>query len=403
MPDDPTFGAKIATMLLLGLGSFVMGIAPLKVAKWLRIRRQGVPTVCGYPHADATGSPPLMSLLLFFGGGVLLNASLLHLLPEVSERAARLQRAGWLPARAGAAEHLGALLLCAGFLVVFAADELVHGFVDRHVAGRQAAAAGGDRVALQRTASMRRRPVCAPHVAGEEDAGALEAIIASNVRPGQNCYRPAATAAAIAEERRLRALEQERRAAEEAAKIADGLTGSGRHTTRGLLAVVALSFPQLLVGLAVGLEERADRAWCLCAAAAVHRLVVTFNAGLEMTWCCNVRRSAIVAYAAAFSATAPVGVVLGMALSRCGAAVGGVAVDGTPGCVAVAVQALAAGTLLYVLFFEVLARHKQTGIWCPLCIVVGFAVMMVLQTVSEYIFTCSIRHVRSSTIHVVYL
>lgn len=52
-------------------------------------------------------------------------------------------------------------------------------------------------------------------------------------------------------------------------------------------------------------------------------------------------------------------------------------------------QGMAAGTLLYVVFFEVLSRernNKHSGIWQLLAILAGFMTMLVLQIASEYIF-----------------
>lgn len=49
-------------------------------------------------------------------------------------------------------------------------------------------------------------------------------------------------------------------------------------------------------------------------------------------------------------------------------------------------QGMAAGTLLYVVFFEVLAREKNnrhSGIWQLIAITAGFAVMFALQLASE--------------------
>lgn len=54
----------------------------------------------------------------------------------------------------------------------------------------------------------------------------------------------------------------------------------------------------------------------------------------------------------------------------------------------VILQGMAAGTLLYVVFFEVLARernNKHSGVWQFCAILVGFAVMFSLQLLSELI------------------
>lgn len=56
----------------------------------------------------------------------------------------------------------------------------------------------------------------------------------------------------------------------------------------------------------------------------------------------------------------------------------------------VVLQGMAGGTLLYVVFFEVLARERgnnHSGIWQLLAIVFGFAVMFSLQILSKFLFS----------------
>lgn len=91
--DLPT--AKAVAMLALGLGSFVVGMAPVCIAQSARQRH-----------------PLLLSCLLCFGGGVLLATSLIHMLPEAREK---------LPA-------YSELMLCLGFFLVYMVDEIVHVF-----------------------------------------------------------------------------------------------------------------------------------------------------------------------------------------------------------------------------------------------------------------------------------
>lgn len=57
---------------------------------------------------------------------------------------------------------------------------------------------------------------------------------------------------------------------------------------------------------------------------------------------------------------------------------------------AVVLQGMAAGTLLYVVFFEVLARernNKHSGLWQLTAIITGFVLMFLLQIASELLFS----------------
>lgn len=54
----------------------------------------------------------------------------------------------------------------------------------------------------------------------------------------------------------------------------------------------------------------------------------------------------------------------------------------------VVLQGMAAGTLLYVVFFEVLARersNRHSGFWQLVAIILGFGIMFGLQFLSEYL------------------
>lgn len=85
--------SKIISMVALGLSSFLVGILPLKFSNHGRQR-----------------CPLFISILLCFGGGVLLATSIIHMLPEVREE---------MP-------QYAELLFCVGFFVVYLVDELVH-------------------------------------------------------------------------------------------------------------------------------------------------------------------------------------------------------------------------------------------------------------------------------------
>lgn len=87
--------SKIISMVALGLSSFLVGILPLKFSSHGRQRY-----------------PLLITVLLCFGGGVLLATSIIHMLPEVREQ---------IP-------EYAELLFCVGFFIVYLVDELVHFF-----------------------------------------------------------------------------------------------------------------------------------------------------------------------------------------------------------------------------------------------------------------------------------
>lgn len=317
--DHDLIVAKVLATIVLGQVSFLLGVVPLKLTKRWRTkpfspspgpqRRGPRPRPRPRPVASAAVSRAV-SLLLCLGGGALMCTTSLRLQPAAREAVDALQRDGRLPGT----EHLGDALFCAGFFVAFLADELAHAALARR---RRECGAGED--ALRRTLSLRRRSVLAPPA-----------------RPGSE--------AAGGEDRAL----------------------------RGLFTVLALSWHELLAGAAIGLERRADHAWCLFLAVAAHKLVVAGCVGLELAWSVT-RRSALVVYVAAFAAVTPVGVAFGAAMARRGAG----PEDGSPGPAAVVLQGLATGALLYVVFVRVLP--PRTSGWSHLVsVVVGFGVLLML-------------------------
>lgn len=88
--------AKIASMVLIGAGSFIVGVTP----------------ACFVSHAEHLQRKLLLSCTMCFGAGVLLATACLHMLPEVRED---------LP------DHAELVFTC-GFLVLYLVEECVHYF-----------------------------------------------------------------------------------------------------------------------------------------------------------------------------------------------------------------------------------------------------------------------------------
>lgn len=129
--------AKLISMLILGLGSFVMGTLPLKImfgkcqsdTYWLEMGE----TPPSAHHAHSHGAEPrFASSCLSFSGGVLLFTAIVHVLPEVRESVEHMQEDGVLPA-GPALPHLGDLIFCAGFFMVYLLEEIVQFALTRYV------------------------------------------------------------------------------------------------------------------------------------------------------------------------------------------------------------------------------------------------------------------------------
>lgn len=146
---------------------------------------------------------------------------------------------------------------------------------------------------------------------------------------------------------------------------------------RGLLIVLALSVHELFEGLAVGLEHEPGNVWYMFGSVAAHKVVIAFCIGVELmvhktkTWL-------MIVYVFIYAIVSPLGIGAGIAISNS---------DGGDGyLIASAIlQGLASGTLLYVIFFEILAKHKE-GIVQFIAVVIGYFLMFGLKFVGEPFF-----------------
>ncbi|KAF0749827.1 zinc transporter ZIP1-like [Aphis craccivora] len=145
------------------------------------------------------------------------------------------------------------------------------------------------------------------------------------------------------------------------------------------VAVLTLSSHDTFLGFAAGMRPPGPGGvWRAFAALAANKLVVAYCLGQELAWS-GVRKTVVIACSALFAVVTPVGVAAGMALSQCCFPA---TADRSPDIVEVSSQGLAAGSLAFVVFFDVLPRQKLSGMTHMLSTVVGFSVMQLLQIVT---------------------
>lgn len=429
--------AKIVAMLVLGLCSFGLGILPVKLASWLHWNKESQSTT------KSSSQHFVISLLLCFGGGVLLYTTLLHLQPEVREGMEELQSSGAIPELRHDL-HIAELVFCAGFFFVYLVEELVHAVLDSRPHEHE------DEAVLHRTMSLRRcsrHPThsgpdgngdCAgnliPRVSLNNSSAAAKRNLTSSGDNLDNIITNGSTGSSMSTSTQgllnsslstIMILDNTKHSPLDAEAHMTGgpLVGlsSSKHnhhhhhhghghshaipfkdeddglatssstvakSFRGLLAVLALSFHAVFEGLAVGLESSVGNVWYLFAAIATHKLVIAFCVGVELI-STRTKLVLIFVYLATFAAVTPLGIGVGIALSNDGEEAG------TSSVATVILQGMAAGTLLYVVFFEVLQRERantKSGIWQLIAIVAGFVIMLALQLISEY--QCVVYNVR---------
>jgi len=148
---------------------------------------------------------------------------------------------------------------------------------------------------------------------------------------------------------------------------------------RGFLVVLALSIHDLFEGIALGVARRQSSAWFLLLAFASHKWVISGCLGLK--WARSALRPVIaVVYMTVFCAVSPIGIGIGMALTDPAQQ------DNINTSALIAVQGIATGSLLYVVFFEILEKERAKAEVPGLVQVVGVAlgfIFMVLLGLAE--------------------
>ncbi|KYM76593.1 Zinc transporter ZIP3 [Atta colombica] len=313
--------AKAITMVVLCIVSTIMGIVPMFLAKWLKWDMS----------SQNPRSMKTMSILLGFGGGVLFSTTFLHLIPEVSEGVENLIESGKIPQLSFS---LADMLACTGFFIMYLVEESVHTYLRKRQMTRQDFNKKDVNLSTNELVENGQIQSCASNGHAHTGHSHLPAIMTSN----------------------------------------DDFVIT---SLRGLLIVLGLSVHELFEGLAIGLESSANHVWYMFLAVASHKFVIAFCIGVELI-ASRTRPYLSVIYTCTFAVVSPLGIGIGMALQT----------HGTQKKILLSLffslsQGLASGTLLFVVFFEILQEH-HTGLRQYFSILFGFLVMFCLQMLSKY-------------------
>ncbi|CAB3368388.1 Hypothetical predicted protein [Cloeon dipterum] len=365
--------AKWIALVTLGLVSFTLGVIPIKLSSALKWTRHGC--------QKSPRSQLVLSALLCFGAGVLLATALTHMLPEVRKNIDDVITAD--PNFPPILKHfpLTEVLLAVGFFIVYGLDELVHSSLYRnqhsHYEHIEATPQNGP--------SSHSHSHCPPTGVVEQEPRPSAAT--SLIRNTSGLHHYGAT-----ECHSKHVVQSEAHASHSPSTDKKGDSGHGHghsHSRRsslkeqpmtatsGLLALLALSIHAVIEGLAIGLQNSTTNVFFLLLAVSTHKLVIAFCLGMEMCsgWgASRTTRKFHVTFMAVFSGMSSLGILIGLMLMG----------SGEPGGLLIqALQALAAGTLLYVTFFEVLPRERakcHAGIIQYLSVLTGFVIMLSIDT-----------------------
>jgi len=152
---------------------------------------------------------------------------------------------------------------------------------------------------------------------------------------------------------------------------------SSHSVVRSLVLIIALSLHSLFEGLAIGLQPTFDDTMQLFLALALHKCILAFSLGLNMVQS-KLTTRAIVISSVTFSVASPLGSAIGLAIVDTWS--NGTASNATIG----ALQGIACGTFLYIIFFEILphefmkkrARTYPDRMLKLLFLIIGFTVIV---------------------------
>jgi len=335
---------KAVALVVLGLIKLVSGLAPLVVTKLLKKKSDRF-------------LKKFIGVTLCFGGGVLLATVLLHMLKEVREVLEQAAGKGALPE--SLEEYpFAELMVGAGFLLILLIESVVHKFFGGHghthfpsqeTLAKKFVAVEDMRRGVDNVGYDTESHGSVPHVYSVTGAG-----LSSASNSDSEASPPASP---------------EHRA--EADKKGD-ILGS----LRSILTVMALSVHSLFEGMAIGLDETQSGVWLLTGAISLHAVPIVFCIGTDMLTS-GVKKMKLIVYMIILSLNTPIGILIGIIVTlhkdENDDSGGHILAIGI-------LQGLAAGTLLYITFFEVLARDKLTkygmsGLAGALAVILGFAFM----------------------------
>ncbi|GBN31834.1 Zinc transporter ZIP1 [Araneus ventricosus] len=349
--------SQISCMFLLLIGTLIFGISPVWVKKTLfRCDCNGV--VCKTTCRAKRGKL-ITSFLIYFGGGVLLGTTLLHLLPESREafeehhdqkdckpvvNLTDVNSTG-VHSAPEKEEHgekfpMPEFIVCCGFFAVYLFEEIVHFYLGGHA-----------------------------HTPSENKA------VRSFSRSGSCGQSGEFDAAGCSKRDSLQKIEEDVKPPPPSSHH-DHHVEVPSFSLTGLLTVAALSFHSLFEGFAVGLRNDALSTWIVFAAISVHKFVIAFVVGLEVL-ATGGKNKHVYSYMGVFSLMSPLGILIAVITQSS-------LEESNPMTVSV-LNAIATGTLLYVTFFEILQRdeNKDIATWVQLIATVsGFVIMAIIQYLS---------------------
>lgn len=371
--DNHLVISKLLAASVFCVLSIVVGSLPLFIARRLK-------TV--HFATENGGGKLAMSLMLCFSGGVLFFTAFLHVQPEVRHTFKQLAAINCIAAlQRSSGLELSEIVICCGFFLVYLMEEIAHSIMDSEW-------------------GKRHQNSCVTHPLneGKPSSGLAPLQHEISVCPSNECHELTHSGVVYPVERIDKCVTCHLEPAStkrSTTSLLGGVDGDYKPCTnksnvsgkiRGAMAILSLSIHSLFEGIAVGCEENVSNVWYLLTAVATHKFAIVFCLSVELIMTKSRPLSTFV-NVSIFSAVTPVGIVIGAVLT---ASTDDSVVDVTDNVtlfiVDAVLQGMAAGTLLYVIFFEILARERDinhNGLAQLLATMFGFIFMGLVQTLGK--------------------
>jgi len=338
--------AKVVSMCILGGISLLLGLLPIKLNEKYNLREEK------NGSRVTTIKQLVITALNCFGAGVILTTCFGHMLPEANEaiKGSGIKDKGLA---------LGNVFMICGFLMIYIVEELAH-------------------VILHKLKDDHHTQKLEIH---DEDHWENPLQISNNPEKKLQ-LEPTPSPNSSAMSSKDECIHGDY--AHEELKLGIIIPDNFQAAFRGFMVVLAISLHAIFEGIAMGTLGKASVVWYLCFAIAAHKFIIAFCVGMQLT-SSGMKNFVIVVYMSIFSLITPVGIGIGIAVTESSNVEGGF--------VAI-LQALAAGTLVYVVFFEVLEKERvkkhnlgsKKQLWCQLYGVIqvsfislGFIIMILVQ------------------------
>ncbi|EFX71838.1 hypothetical protein DAPPUDRAFT_308636 [Daphnia pulex] len=369
--------SKICAAILLAVLRLGAGLLPLKVYqkldKWSQrgdLKAAEKQTI----NKRRKRVDLFMSVFLCFGAGLLLSTCFIHMIPEVRDSFDKVIKSGQYPALEQFPFPEAIVVL--GFFAVYLFEELgelLMGHGEKKKKKKKANAAGSPTVNGQ-------SPVKMVTSDSEDDRHKLTIITVPKEDIGTRRVTEEGTDN-DSDDSSHHGHNHHGHSHGPPPILSDLEERSVAAAIRGFLLVFALSFHSIFEGMAIGLQPTLKDIWFLFAAVTVHELAIMFCIGMEML-ASHIRVGIYIAYMVTLGLITPIGVAIGIFVTE-------YFQDPTPSHTLTIgiLQGVAAGTLLYVTFLEVLERERRksgNGLIKLLSVFVGFVLLSSLEALGGH-------------------